>query len=101
MLEMNRAQAAVEPQASPIPKLERENVRSRANLQNHAAAAGAVYRSGRYQKVVVFFGRPSVYVLIGGKGGSALLRCLKGFRHRHWIHIVFQPQENASIRTRV
>src|SRR5208283_815850 len=53
VIQVNGARLAVETEPGPVPQLECEQVRGRADFQNHGVPARAVHGSGRNEKVVV------------------------------------------------
>src|SRR5215472_13400280 len=74
MLDVNGPWALVETKPSPIPKLEREDVRCRADLQHHTAFAAAMHSACGDQEVIVFASWKLIDVLLGRKVEAALLR---------------------------
>ena len=61
------------PGSAPVPQLEGEDVRCRADLEHHAVGPGAVDGAGRDQKMVMLFSGPLVHVLQRFKRGIAFL----------------------------
>src|SRR5215831_5242656 len=76
MLDVDWPGLAIQSHAPPVPELEREDVGSGANFQNHRIAAGAVNGSGRNRKVIVFPRRPGIDVSLRGKRSLARFRTM-------------------------
>src|SRR4051794_24579950 len=73
MLEVDGPWPPVEPEPVPVPQLEREDVRRRADLEHHPVAAAAMHRAGRNEEVVVPPRGPYVDMTIGWKRRAASL----------------------------
>ena len=97
MIKMNWTRFSVQARSAPIPQLEGENVRSGADFQDHAVAAGTVNSSRRNQKVVMPPGGPLVHIFIGIKPGSILLRMVELPSHLFPVYIRLDAQIDTGI----
>src|SRR5580698_2078967 len=97
VIEVNGPWKAVEPKPSPIPQLERENVRRGADFKEHALRARAVNSASRYQKMIVLRRGDSIDEAIGIERDLAVLRFaqLRGERLR--IGIVKQAEIHGAL----
>ena len=71
MVDVDRPGPAVEAEPVPVPQLEREDVRRRADLEHHRVLARAVDGAAGDEEVVVLLRRPPVDVALVGEGRSA------------------------------
>lgn len=75
VIEVERAGAAIEAHARPIPELKGKDVRGSADLEHHGVAAGAVDGSRGDEEVVVLACRKFVDVLLGIELGKRRCGC--------------------------
>ena len=99
--DIDRPGFAVQSKAPPVPKLEGEYIRRRADLQDHGAAARAVDRSGRDQEMIMLLSGDLVDELLRVKRRAALLCHLKLRDHIGDLYTLFQAQIYAGALFRV
>ena len=80
-LDVDRSWLSVESESLPVPKLESEEVRSRADLEYHAFCAAAVFCSARDKDVVVLLCRNLVGIFVCIEDDLASLGLSQVFDH--------------------
>ena len=83
---------SVQAHASPIPKFEGKDVGCCADLQYHAAAAGAVYCACGNEEMIVLFRRPFVDVSLRVKLHAFVLCGLQIVKHGAWFDVLSEPE---------
>src|SRR4029077_14168230 len=70
MFDVDGSWLAIKSHAPPIPQFESEDVRSGADLENHAVGAGAMNSTRRDEQMVMFFYRPFLHIFFSIKKNS-------------------------------
>src|SRR6266566_993314 len=93
---MDRARLSVEVEASPIPELEREDVRGCADLEHDVVPAGAVDRPSGDREVRVLHRGPGGHVVCGTEQRAATLGRLELVREAPRVDPVLEAQVDLS-----
>src|SRR5579862_3691202 len=98
---MDRTRLAIESETTPVPKLECEDIRRGAHLKHHALCPGAMNGTGWNKKMIVLQRWPAIYVLLGWKRSTILLRMIKIIYHFSRRYIVLQAEIDSRLWTSV
>src|SRR5258706_16085432 len=98
---MDWAWRAVQPEPPPVPHFEGEDVRSGADLKDHAVLARAMRSSSGNQKVVVLLGGKPIEVLVGVELNCALLRLQQVGHHLLAIDVLLCAEINTPSLPRI
>ena len=100
VLYIDGARTAIQPETSPIPKLESEDIRSRTDFKHHTVCSGTMYRAGRYQQMVVLLNGIAAHIFLRIEA-TAFLCFIKGINHLFRFDPLFHPQIHGSIFCRI
>src|SRR6516162_8634438 len=101
MLQMDRAGTAIQAETAPIPELEREDIRSRADLENHAVAPRTVNGACGNKKVIMLPGGPEIDILFCAETALAGLSGSQLGRHLRPVDSFTQAEIDSSVGRRV
>src|SRR5438034_687368 len=94
---MNRPRLAIQTEPTPVPQLECEYVRCRADFENHAVLARAMDGAGRNEKVIMLPSGKSVDVVFCAERGTAFLRRPQLTHHSLAVYTGLERSEERRV----